>query len=175
MIWKWIAGIVAVPVGLAGLVYGIGALLPREHVARAEATVPAAPAAVAALVRDVEGQPHWRSAVQAIEVIERRGGGALRYVERSGHDSITFDFAEEQPDARFRSVIADPSLPFGGSWTIALAPAAGGTQVSIEERGEVRDPLYRFFSRFVFGHEATMKAYLADLGRAVAGPGLGAR
>ena len=167
MIWKWLAAILAVPVGLAGLVYAVGALLPRDHVARAEAVVPAPPAAVAALVRDVEGQPRWRSAVDSIEVLERRPGGGLRYVERSGGDSITFDFAEEEPDARFRSVIADPALPFGGAWTIALAPAGGGTRVTIEERGEVRDPLYRFFSRFLFGHEGTMRTWLADLERAL--------
>ncbi|HEX9931540.1 MAG TPA: SRPBCC family protein [Allosphingosinicella sp.] len=167
MIWKWAIGVIAAPAALAGIVYGVGALLPREHVASAEAVVPAAPAAVAALVRDVEAQPRWRSGVAAIEVLERRPAGGLRYVERSGHDSITFDFAEEERDARFRSVIADPALPFGGSWTISLSAAPGGTRVAIEEQGEVRDPLYRFFSRFVFGHEGTMRTYLADLDRAL--------
>lgn len=166
MIWKWIAGIAAVPLGLAAIAYGVGAMLPRDHLARAEALVPAAPAEVAALVRDVELQPRWRSAVSSIEVVERRRDG-LRYIERSGSDAITFDFTEDRPGARFRSVIADPSLPFGGAWTIALAPAGGGTRVSIEERGEVRDPLYRFFARFVFGHQATMRTWLADLERAL--------
>jgi hypothetical protein len=167
MIWKWLAVIVPVPVGLAAIVYGIGALLPRDHVARAEALVPAPPAAVAALVRDIEAQPRWRSAVESIEVLERRPGGGLIYVEHAGGDAITFDFTEQERDALFRSVIADPALPFGGAWTIALAPAGSGTRVSIEERGEVRDPLYRFFSRFVFGHEGTMRAWLADLERAM--------
>lgn len=167
MIWKWAAGIVAVPVALAAVVYGVGAMLPRDHVASAEAIVAARPADVAVLVRDVERQPRWRGSVDSIEVLGRRPGGGLRYVERSGSDSITFDFAEEVPGARFRSTIADPALPFGGAWTISLAPAATGTRISLEERGEVRDPLYRFFSRFVFGHEGTMRAYLADLERAL--------
>ena len=163
--WKWIAGIAAVPLGLAAVVYGVGALLPRGHVARAEALVPAAPDAVAALVREVERQPAWRSNVARVEVTGRRANG-LSYVEH-GEEAIAFEFTEEVPGRRFRSAIADPSLPFGGAWTIALAPAGGGTRVSIEERGEVRDPLYRFFARFVFGHEATMRTWLADLDRAV--------
>lgn len=165
--WKWIAGIAAVPVGLAALVYGVGAMLPQSHVARAEALVPAPPAEVAAMVRDIEAQPRWRSAVEHIDLLERRRDGSLLYVERSGRDTIRFDFAEVEPSARFRSVIADPALPFGGAWTIALAPEGNGTRVTIEERGEVRDPLYRFFSRFVFGHEGTMRTYLADLERAL--------
>lgn len=162
---KWVLILLAVPLLLAALVYGVGLALPKDHVARAEATVPAPPAAVAALVRDVEAQPRWRSSVEAIVVVERRRNG-LRYVERSD-DAIAFDFIEEVPGARFRSVIADPSLPFGGAWTISLAPDGAGTRVSIEERGEVRDPVYRFFSRVVFGHEGTMRAYLADLDGAV--------
>jgi hypothetical protein len=161
---KWVLIAIAVPVLLGALVYGIGLALPKDHVARADILVPARPAEVAALVRDVEAQPRWRSGVARIEVVERRAGG-LRYVEH-GDDAIAFDFSEDAPGTRFRSVIADPSLPFGGAWTIALAAEGGGTRVRIEERGEVRDPLYRFFSRFVFGHEGTMRTYLADLDRA---------
>ena len=100
----------------------------------------------------------------AIEIVGR-SERALRYVERQGGDSILFELVEEAPGARFRSTIADPDLPFGGAWTIALAPEGAGTRVRIEENGEVRDPAYRFFSALVFGHDGTMKAYLADMAR----------
>ncbi len=160
--WKWLAWIAAVPVGSALVVYGIGMVLPKNHVARAEATVAASPAHVAAIVRDVERQPSWRDSVDAIEIVSREDG-VLRYVERSGGDAILFDFREQRRDSLFRSTIADPDLPFGGSWTIVLAPVLSGTRVAIEERGTVTNPIFRFFSRFVFGHDSTMKAYLADL------------
>ncbi len=165
MWWKWAIGIAALPLGSAAIVYGVGAMLPRAHVARAEAVMPAPPEAVAALVRDVEAQPRWRPAVTAIEIVERRPE-RLRYIERQGTDAILFDLVEEAPGARFRSTIADPQLPFGGAWTIALAPEGAGTRVRIEENGEVRDPAYRFFSALLFGHEGTMEAYLADMERA---------
>jgi hypothetical protein len=163
--WKWIALIAAVPLVLAAIVYGVGAMLPRAHVARVDAVVPAPPEVAAALIRDVEAQPHWRSGVRSIEVLER-GAGRLRYVEH-GDEDIAFEFREETQGRRFRSTIAEPSLPFGGAWRIELQPEGAGTRVSIEERGEVRDPLYRFFARFVFGHEATIRTYLADLERAL--------
>ena len=166
MMLKWMLWIAAVPIAAAALVYLVGALLPRDHVASAEALVPEPLPKVAALVREVERQPEWRGSVTAIEVLNRRDGG-LRYVERSGGDAITFDFVEERPDRLFRSRIANPSLPFGGAWTIALSPEGGGTRIRIEERGSVRSPIYRFFSTLVFGHTATMKAYLADLRRAL--------
>ena len=161
--WKYALWAAAVPATAAILVLGTGWLLPRGHVASAEAVVRAAPAEVARLVRDVEAQPRWRGGVTAIEVRERRADGLL-YVEHQGDEAIAFDFAEEAQGARFRSRIADPDLPFGGAWTIDLAPAgSGATRVRIEEKGFVTHPVYRFFAALVFGHDRTMKAYLADL------------
>ena len=163
LIWLAIAfGVVA---GLGLAICAIGAMLPRAHVARSEALIAAPPARVAALVRDVEAQPQWRKRVTAIEVVERRANG-LRYVERQGRDAILFDFAETVSDARFTATIADPKLPFGGTWTFDLAPEGERTRVRIEEDGEVRSLVFRFFARFVVGHEATLRAYLADLERA---------
>jgi hypothetical protein len=61
--------------------------------------------------------------------------------------------------------IADKTLTFGGAWTYELSPQGGGTRLVITEHGEVYNPLFRFMSRFVFGHTATLDRYLADLGR----------
>jgi hypothetical protein len=165
--WKWLLVAAAVPVGLGLIVVAVGAMLPVEHLARARASLAAPPERVAALVRDVEAQPRWRGGVTAIEILERSPDG-IRYVERQGSDAITFTFREERPGALFRSTIADPDLPFGGFWIIALEPAGSGTTIRIEEHGSVTNPLFRFVSRFILGHEATMKAYLADLERAAA-------
>lgn len=164
--WKWLLVVAAIPVGLGLIVTAVGAMLSVNHLARGQATLAAPPERVAALVRDVEAQPRWRSGVTAIEIIERTPDG-LRYVERQGSDAITFRFREERPGALFRSTIADPELPFGGFWIIALEPAGSGTTIRIEEHGTVTNPVFRFVARFIFGHEATMKAYLADLERAV--------
>ena len=37
--------------------------------------------------------------------------------------------------------------------------------MTISERGEVYNPLYRFVSRFFIGHTRTIDAYLAELAR----------
>ena len=59
--------------------------------------------------------------------------------------------------------IADPSLPFGGTWTYRIVPAAAGSQVTITEDGEVYNPFFRFMSRFVFGHAATIEEFVKNL------------
>ncbi len=162
---KWLIVAAAILFAAAALILVIGLLLPKDHAARAEALVPGHPDRVAALIRDVEDQPRWRTGVDRIEVLKRTPNGLL-YVEHSDQGAIRFDFAEEVPGRRFRSVIADPDLPFGGNWTISLAAQGSGTSVSIEERGSVGNPIFRFFSAVVFGHDSTMKAWLADLQRA---------
>jgi len=58
--------------------------------------------------------------------------------------------------------------PFGGTWTYRIAPAPGGSDLTITEDGEVYNVLFRFLSRFVFGHFATIDAYLKNLQRVIA-------
>ncbi len=42
-----------------------------------------------------------------------------------------------------------------------------GTRLTITENGEVYNPIFRFMSRFVFGHTATMDQFLSDLKKRV--------
>jgi hypothetical protein len=62
--------------------------------------------------------------------------------------------------------IADPDLPFGGTWTYELTPApGGGTRLAITERGNVKNVVFRFMSRYVFGYTATLDGFLRALGK----------
>ena len=161
---KLVVIVIGAVVGLGLGVFLVGLALPRNHVATAEAVVAASPDRVAALVREVEDQPRWRSGVKDVEIVSR-GAEGLRYRERSD-DVIAYLFREERPGRVFRSTITDEALPFGGTWTISLEQSGAGTRVAIREDGEVRNPVFRFMAKFVFGHERTMRAYLADLKQA---------
>ena len=59
--------------------------------------------------------------------------------------------------------IADPQLPFGGTWTQEIAPDAGGCVVTITENGEIYNPIFRFVSRFILGYTSSIDAYLKAL------------
>lgn len=161
---KWIALIAAVPIGLLLIVLGIGALLPREHVARGERTVRLAPEAVAARIRDVGAYSGWRSNVDRVD-IGRSDGGAIDFVEHNGGDAIAFSLVEEEAGRRFRSTIANPDLPFGGYWIVTVDPAGEGSRVAVEEHGHVGNPLFRFVSTLILGHNRTLETWLGDLER----------
>ena len=76
-----------------------------------------------------------------------------------------YEIVEDVPPQRLISRIADKSLPYGGSWTYVLDPVPEGTRLTITENGEVYNPIFRFMSKFVFGHTKTMDDYLASLQR----------
>jgi hypothetical protein len=42
---------------------------------------------------------------------------------------------------------------------------AKGCHLNITERGEIYNPIFRFVSRFVLGHTATLDAYLQNVAR----------
>ena len=157
--------IVAILGAIVLAVIVVGFMLPVGHVATRSATFKQSPAEIYTALTDVESFPKWRSSVDAVAVIAT--GPPKRWREKSGSDEITFEIAGAEPPLRLVTRIADPDLPFGGSWTYELAPEGSGTRLTITEDGEVYNPIFRFMSRFVFGHTATMDRFLADLKKRV--------
>ena len=151
---------------VAAVIAGVGATLPREHTASGQVTLPAAPDRVFAVISDVRRYPDWRSNVSRVEVLSDL---PLRWREYDGSDAITFEVVQSAPPLAWRVRIADPSLPFGGTWTYAIVPEGTGTRLEIIENGEVYNPVFRFLSRFVIGHRTTIDACLDDLGRHLTG------
>jgi hypothetical protein len=149
-------------VALILLLIAIGYALPIGHVATRETRLGAPPERVFGVLRDVERFPTWRSDVKSVDVLATTP--ALRWRERGDND-ITFEMETVEPPRKIVTRIADKTLPFGGSWTYELSPQDGGTRLVITENGEVYNPLFRFMSRFVFGHTATLERYIEDLGR----------
>jgi hypothetical protein len=154
--------VVGVLVALVLLLIAIGYALPIGHVATRETRLPAPPERVFSVLGDVEKFPTWRSDVKSVEVLARTP--VLRWREHGDND-ITFQMETLEAPGKIVTRIADKTLPFGGSWTYELSPQDGGTRLVITENGEVYNPLFRFMSRFVLGHTATIDKYLEDLGR----------
>ncbi len=158
---KWTLIVLSVLALTALVVHVWGSRLPREHVAESARMIAASPDAVASWIFDVERHPEWRK-VARVDVVER-APGAIRYREHGPHGVIAFHLRETEPGRAYESTIDDPTLPFGGRWLIAVAPSAEGARVVIREEGFVKPPVFRFLTRYVFGHAATIDAYLDAL------------
>jgi hypothetical protein len=149
MKWLIYGGVFVVIV--PAIVVLIGAALPKAHVASRNMQIPAPPDAVFALIA---GPSDWRGVKY-----QPLTGSPLKWRE----DEITYERVETTPPTRLVNRIADPTLPFGGTWTYELAPAGAGTALTIREDGYVSNPFFRFVSRFIMGHAATIEKYQRDL------------
>lgn len=160
---KWILLLLGLLAVVAAGVTVIGLLLPRDHVASTKALISAPPESVWQALVDVADYPRWRPDVRSVEVLST--DGALRWREHTRQGTITFARSEERRPDRLVTRIADEALPFGGTWTYDLVPVGEETRLTITERGYVTNPLFRFMSRFVFGHHRTQEDFLHALGR----------
>jgi ribosome-associated toxin RatA of RatAB toxin-antitoxin module len=164
-ILKGLAWVAAALIGVALLITATGYALPQSHVASSEARLSAPPDRVFDAITDVARYPEWRPDIQRADIITTTPLTWTEYDARG--DGITFEVVDSRRAERHRVRIADPDLPFGGTWTYALYPDGAGTRLVITEHGEVYNPIFRFMSRFVFGHTASVDAFLAGLARRV--------
>jgi hypothetical protein len=144
------------------LVTLVGALLPRAHRVMRSVKVALPPDAVYALLADVDRYPSWRPGVKSL-VRQPDRDGKPAWIEEAGGNRIPLQFERMERPSLLVARIADPSLPFGGTWTYRIAPDGSGSQVTITEDGEVYNPVFRFLSRFVFGHTATLDEFVRNL------------
>jgi uncharacterized protein YndB with AHSA1/START domain len=165
---RWALITVGVLVALALLVVLVGAMLPKGHVAAVTARISAPPAAVFAALTDPISYPQWRADVTRVEPLPTHDGApAWREVTKQG--AITFAMESLDPPRRAVARVTDRTLPFGGTWEYVLVPDGAGTRVTITERGEVYNPVFRFVSRVFMSPTATATAFLAALDRKFGG------
>jgi len=156
--------LLAIVVALVLVVLIIGAALPRNHVVSRHVFLHRSPGEVYETVRNFSAAPSWRPDLERVEIIPT-GDDHVRFREQGKQGTVTYDLIEDRPNEKIVTRIADQGLGYSGSWTYTFQSEADGTRLEITEAGEVSNILFRFMSRFVFGHTATMKKHLAALGR----------
>jgi hypothetical protein len=158
--------IVVALVAVVALIAAIGSRLPKAHHAARSARFPVPPATLYAVLADVDRYPEWRKDVKRIERLPDRDGRPA-WIEHGPHGAIPMLAERAEPPSLMVGRIGE-GLAFGGTWTFRIAPAPGGSELTIAEDGEIYNPIFRFLARYVFGYEATMAAYLAALQARVA-------
>jgi uncharacterized protein YndB with AHSA1/START domain len=164
---KWAIRVVVVVAVLVGLMAAAGWMLPVGHEASSSAEIERPAAEIYALVSDVAGYPRWWSEIARVEMLEAAAPDRPRFREHMSTGPVVMVVEEAVPPSRFVTRIDDPDQPFGGTWTFVLEPLADRrTRVTITERGEVYNPIFRFLARVVFGYTGTMESCLAALAAA---------
>ena len=138
---KWVVFIVGGLLVLVAAVVAVGFLLPRNHKASRTLRLTRPPADV------------WPVLIQATEASD-----------------VPVDVLERDPPRRLVTRVSEKEKNFGGTWTITIAPTASGSDVTITEDGWVANPIFRFVSRLLIGHHATMDALLKNVAKTLSEP-----
>jgi uncharacterized protein YndB with AHSA1/START domain len=155
----WIAGGLA---AIALVIVVVGWLLPVKHEASRSASLNRSAEDVYAMIADVSAYAQWWPDVTRVEMLPAEAG-VIRFREHMSSGPIVMEVVAASPPARFVTKIADPDQPFGGTWTFDISRESSATRLTITEHGEVYNPIFRFMSRFVFGHTGTMESFLRAL------------
>jgi hypothetical protein len=129
----WIA---ASLMAVGGFVALVGVFLPVAHQASRSAEFNQPPEAVWAILHDPNSyRDWWRDADVKAAVVESVAPSRL----------VTKIVGETQ---------------FGGTWTFEIAPTPSGSRLTITERGEIYNVVFRTLAKYVFGYTATMDSFL---------------
>ena len=133
---KWILFVGLGFVGLVVIIAVIGSMLPRNHVASRTMRVNRSPQDVWPVLTEVMAK-----------------------------SDVPVDILENDPPRRLVSRVKETEKMFGGTWTVAVAPAPSGAAITITEDGWVANPIFRFVSYYVMGHHATMDGMLKGVAK----------
>jgi uncharacterized protein YndB with AHSA1/START domain len=163
---KWILWIAGIIVALIAVIYAIGAALPEQHSVTRVTRYRQKPDAIWQAITDYENFPSWRSNLKSTGTLTSKNSfSAWQEIDARGN-VIPYQVLEFDPRRHLVTEIADPNLPFGGTWTTDILPIPpSGCIVQIREDGQIHNRIFRFMARFVFGYTATIDAYMKDLGK----------
>jgi uncharacterized protein YndB with AHSA1/START domain len=165
MLWLILLWFAAGLVGLFAAMFAVGLALPLKHSASRSTRFACPPQVAFDAISDWKRFPEWRSGVKSVEERLHSASISSGWIENTSHGRIPLEVIELDSQHRLVTRIADPNLPFGGTWTWTIKSLDDGRscEMTIREDGETRNAMFRFMARFIFGYNSTMDAYLKDL------------
>ncbi|MBL1419356.1 MAG: SRPBCC family protein [Alphaproteobacteria bacterium] len=144
-------------------ILAIGAVLPVKHVAARNVVLSASPAKIWLLISGYADMPQWRKELLKVEMKLDGDGNEIWQEFESEKESLDFITIEQIDGQKLVRKIVGDKLDFGGTWTFELVENDGKTTLTITENGEVYNILFRFVSKFIMGHYASMDKYIKQL------------
>ena len=123
-------------IAVVGIVALIGFFLPVGHEASRSADFNKPPEAVWALIADPSSYSGWWKGAEVKTAV-----------------------VESVPSKRLVTKIVDETQ-FGGTWTWEITPTPAGSRLTITERGEIYNVVFRTLAKYAFGYTGTMDSFL---------------
>lgn len=152
--------IVCVLLGIVSLMAIVGSMLPADHVVTRTISLNQSPMQVWQVMNDFQGMASWHPQLSSVKRLSDQNGHEVWEESYGRNMIIPLETIESEAPRRLVRRITSSDLAFGGEWEYVITPTTnGGCQLTITERGTVRNPLFRFLSRYVIGHASTIENY----------------
>jgi uncharacterized protein YndB with AHSA1/START domain len=162
---KIVLVIVGLVVGVPALLALVGLFLARDHTASMTMVHAAPVERVWGLIADPSGYARWHPGITGAQRLEDRDGHEVwRYQGERGGFAVVIE--ERVANHRMVTRIVDESA-FGGTWTWELEPVDGGTRLTLTERGEVYNPIFRTIGKLFLDQRATIDAWQTAIASAL--------
>ena len=135
--------------------------IAKAHKASRSIVLNSAPEQVWAVITDFPSHPTWRKLKGIEHAPDINGHPVWREIDNRGQ-AMPIEFLEMTAPRKLVGRIADPKLPFGGTWTWELTPEGTSTRIRITEDGEIYSPAFRYIARII-GYDMTINQYLKAL------------
>lgn len=145
------------------LVLTIGAIQPVKHVAQRSAELNAPVDKVWEMITNYTDMPKWRKELLKVELKIGADGQQVWQEFENDKESLDFETITQIEQKKLvRKIVGDRS-DFGGTWTFELMANGNQTHLIITEHGEVYNIIYRFVSKYIMGHYASLDRYIDQL------------
>lgn len=131
--------IVIALIAAVGMIALIGFFLPMNHQASRSAEFTKPPDVIWVLIADPSSYGRWWQ----------------------GADVKTAVVESNPPSKLVTKIVGETQ--FGGTWTFEIAPTPSGSRLTITERGEIYNVVFRALSKYIFGYTSTMDSFLDAL------------
>jgi hypothetical protein len=161
---RWVIIVVGALVAIVIAVLAVGATLPRKHVAALSIRLHQPPEVIWMTIHDHSSDMSWRPDLKALKQLPNRDSHAVWLETYKNGNSLELEDTVVDGPKRLVREVHDTGNIFSGRWEIEIWPyGESGSTVHVTEYGEVPNPLFRFMSRFVFGHTKSIEDYLRAL------------
>ena len=154
--------IVLLVLGLATYLYALS--IPASQTNTRTTTLRQSPEAIFDLLEEVEKMPKWNRGLEKVEMLPPIDGKEATRQTFNGKMQMTIVTTESVPPTRLVRTMGDVGGPFIGSWTYDIKPAAGGTEIALTEKSEIKNPFVRLMVK-VFGPTKYMDQHLEDIAK----------
>jgi len=123
-------------IAMVAVVAVVGFFLPVNHEASRSAEFNKPPEAVWTLIADPNSYRGWWDGADVKTAV-----------------------IESVPPSRLVTRIVDETQ-FGGTWTFEIVPTPSGSRLTITERGDIYNVVFRALAKYAFGYTGTMDSFL---------------